>query len=311
MTRSVAIQNLRHPEEHAQRASRRTQARFVATAPALLLTLALATPAAAAKVVHPDDAVAGHPGLTYLDLVSREVRGLAPSQGDNGELQGHLPDPPPRHIGGKSLEGETPDPVTLGFVEDERIVAGGKPRMVILADLGPDPDRAQSQTLLLLFDDGPHPKLLDAVDVGLDKDTELDEQTPKLSLGPGDDALVTISEHSDADISFDGRNLLFVRHDRFEPIASFFVINSQACGWKQVETPSFAMHPDPGQPYASVSVTVRHAIVHVDEDGCGDPIPKTMRRTLTSVYRWSGKLGRFVAAPDGLKHLDKLSGAGS
>jgi hypothetical protein len=279
--------------------------------PALALSFALVTPAAAAKVVHADDEIAGHPGLTYLNLVSREVQDLAPSQGDSGELQGHLPNPPPRHIGGKTYEGETPDPVTLGFIEDQRIVAGGKRRMVILADLGPDPDRVQSQTLLLLFDEGPNPQLLDAVDVGLDKDTELDEQTPKLSLGPGDNALVTISEHSDADISFDGRNLILVRHDRFELITSFVVINSRSCGWKQVETPSFVMHPAPGQPYASVSVTVRHAIVHVADDDCGDPIPKLMRRTLTSVYRWSGKLGRFVAAPDGLKHLDKLSGASS
>jgi hypothetical protein len=279
--------------------------------PALLLSLALVTPAAAAKVVHADDEVAGHPGLTYLNLINRELQNLAPSQGDSGELQGHLPNPPPRHIGGKTYEGETPDPVTLGFIEDQRIVAGGKRRMVILADLGPDPDRAQSQTLLLLFDDGPNPQLLDVVDVGIDKDTEFDEQMPKLPLDRRDDALVTISEHSDADISFDGRNLLFVRHDRFEPIVTFFVINSQSCGWKQVETPSFLVHPDPGRPYPGVSVTVRHAIVHTDDEDCGDPIPKLMHRTLTSVYRWNAKLGRFVAAPDGLKHLDKLSGAGS
>ena len=215
----------------------------------LLLTLALATPASAAKVVHADDEIAGHPGLTYLNLINREVQDLAPSHGDSGELQGHLPNPPPRHIGGKTYEGETPDPVTLGFIEDQRIVAGGKRRMVILADLGPDPDSVQSKTLLLLFDDGPNPQLLDAVDVGLDKDTEFDEHTPKLSLGPDDDALITISEHSDADITFDGRNLLFVRHDRFEPIATFFVTNYQSCGWKQLETPSFAVHPDPGRPF--------------------------------------------------------------
>ena len=81
-----------------------------------------AWPASAADV-KPGDKVAGHPGLTYLDLVRQAVPSLAET--DSNDIEGHLPAPAPRHLGGKSFEGDEPDPVTLGWMQDVRIVAGG------------------------------------------------------------------------------------------------------------------------------------------------------------------------------------------
>ena len=273
-----------------------------------LLAASLATSAAGAEV-HPGDSVPGHPGLTYLDLARQALPSLATNAGANA-IEGHLPDPPPRHLGGKRFEGEPPDPVTLGWMQDQRIRAGGQSRMVILADLGPDPDRVQSQTLLLLFDDAPKPRLLDVADVGVDRDTEFDEQHPRLPLGPGDDALVTISEHGEADITYDGRLLLFVRHDRFQLITRVFVINARACNWRQRQSVSFRTKPDPGSPYAAVHVIVRHSLKAVPEAGCGQPGPRTNARSYAALFRWDPKRGRFATSSSELKALDKLNSEG-
>jgi hypothetical protein len=276
---------------------------------AALLFLLCAAPASAetSPFLKPGDPVPGHPGLTWLDLVRQAVPSLAET--DAGDIEGHLKDPPPRHIGGKSFEGEPPDPVTLGDIEVKHILAGGQKRMVVMADLGPDPDRVQSQTLLLLFNEDGKPKLLDVVDVGLDKDTVFDDPRA-LSLGPGDDALVTVSEHDDSDLAYDGRVVLFVRNDRFRLIADFYAITEQNCGWRQDQTPRFTTRPDPGSPYRALDIAVVHKIAHVHEEGCGDPIPRAVTRTYEALYRWDAKLGRFTTASTALKRLDKLNGVG-
>ena len=261
-------------------------------------------------MVHPLDPVPGHPGVTYLDLVKQAVPSLAQGPGDHGAITGHLPAPPPRHLAGKTFEGDTPDPVTLGWMQDERIVSGGQKRIVILADLGPDPDRAQSQTLLLLFTDDAKPRLLDVADAGIDRDTEFDERTPKLPLGPGDDALVTVSEHGAADISYDGRLVLFARRDRLQLIARVFVINARGCGWRQEQSLTLSTRPDPGRRYAGVDLAVRHRMKRVAEEGCGDQGPAPATGLYEAGYRWDDGLGRFTTSSTALQRLEELNSAG-
>jgi len=273
----------------------------------VLLIALLATPCAAG-VVNPGDPVPGHPGLTYLDLLRQGLPTLAANAADNGAVQGHLPTPPPRRLGGGLYEGEAPDPVVLGWMQDLRIVADGRKRMVLLADLGPDPDRAQSQTLLLLFDDASRPRLLDMADVGIDRDTEFDERQPVIRLGPGDDALMTVSEHNDADISYDGHILLFVRHDRFQRIADFFLINSRSCGWEQDERLDLVSRPAPRSPYSSVDIRVSYQIKRGSDEGCGDPIPKARTRRFDAVFRWNPRLGGFATTSRALTDLAAVNG---
>jgi hypothetical protein len=272
-----------------------------------LWLLALSAAPAAAASVKPGDSVPGHPGLTYLDLASEALPSLAANAADNGAIEGRLPDPAPRHLGGKTYDGDPPGPVTLGWMQDLRIVAGGQKRMLILADLGPDPDRAQSQTLLLLFDDGAKPKLLDMADVGVDLDTEFDEAQPTLPLGPGDEAIMTVSEHSDADLSYDGHVLLFVRQDRLQAIATFFLINSNACGWEQRQSVRLSTRPAPGRPYPDIDLRLVHRIQHNADTDCGGTIPKPVSRRFDALYRWNESLGQFTTTSKALKEMEKLT----
>src|SRR5262249_60952082 len=96
------------------------------------------------------------------------------------------------------------EPAVLGLIEDRRIRVGGKKRIALLAELGGKESRIEGLALLMLFDDeGGTPVLLDAADVGIDKDTAFADQAV-LPLGAGDSALITWSEHDDADLTMGG-----------------------------------------------------------------------------------------------------------
>jgi hypothetical protein len=253
--------------------------------------------------ISPDTPVRGHPDLTYADLVRSAVPDLATNTAD-GTLQGHLAKTF-RHVAGHDYEGDQPDPVTLNLVEDQRIVVGGRRRIAILAELGPDPDRAYDTALLMLFDDSPRPKLLDAVDVGVDKDTSLSEH-PILKLGPGDDALVTYSEHFNSNQTYANWLIVMARGDRLTLVDQFFALQEGFCGWRSEQDPTFSTRPDKGRPYWRIDVAVRDVITHEKED-CGDEKqPKAHVRVWRDAYRWNAAVGRYESS-GALKRLDKIN----
>jgi hypothetical protein len=246
-------------------------------------------------------AVAGHPGVTYLDLLRQAIPDLAMNAADK-QVEGHLTSL--RHIMGKDAGGDPPDPVTVDFLEVRHIKAGGRPRLVVLVNLGQAEDSAQSTTLMALYDDAPQPKLLDALDVGVDKDTGFNDKPSQIALGPGDDALVTYSEHSNSNQSYQARLVIFVRGDRLRLIDDIFVLSDNACGYQRDETPVFATRP--GAPYATLEVTVTERLKRLDED-CGDQgVPAPYVRTYRASYRWDAAKGAFVSHGD-LDKLDKLN----
>ena len=241
------------------------------------------------------------PGVTYLDLLRQAIPDLAMNAADK-QVEGHLK--PLRHIMGKQAGSDPPDPVVADFLEVRHIKAGGRPRLVVLAGLGQAEDSAQSTTLMALFDDAPKPKLLDAVDVGVDKDTGFNDKPSQIALGPGDDALVTFSGHGNSNQSYQARLVIFVRGDRLRLIDDIFVLSDNACGYQRDETPVFATQP--ATPYATLQVTVTERLKRLDED-CGDQaVPPPYVRTYHAAYRWDPVKGAFVGHGD-LVRLDELN----
>jgi hypothetical protein len=247
------------------------------------------------------DAVPGHAGLTYLDLVRQAVPDLALSPDDH-RVEGHLATAP-RALGGEVRIGAAPLPVTLGAIEAVHIQAGGKPRLVLLADLG---DQPRSLSAVLLFDDsGPSPTLLDLADVAADKFTSFHDQPP-IRLSPADDALVTDSEHdTDDGQAFTSRLLLFVRGDRFQRIDRFALLADSGCNWSRTETPVFSTRPTAGSPYAEIDVTVTRTLLS-RPDTCGHA-PKPITSTFVAAWRWDTTAGAFTADRGALDDLAKLN----
>jgi hypothetical protein len=264
----------------------------------------LACPAAA--LAAPDlpevtDGVPGHPGVTYLDLLRQAIPDLAMNAADK-RVEGHLKSL--RHIFGKQSEGALPDPLVADFLEVRHIKAGGRPRLAVLVDLGQSDESAQSTTLLALYDDAPKPRLLDAIDVGVDKDTGFNENPSQIALGPGDDALVVQSGHGNSNQSYQARLVIYVRGDRFRLIDDVFVLSDNACGYQRDETPVFTTKP--AAPYATLEVTVTEALKHLGED-CGDEAaPAPYVHTYRATYSWDAAKGVFVEKGN-LAKLDKLN----
>jgi hypothetical protein len=283
-------------------------ARRVVLALAVLLGALAAAPALADQdsLKHAADAVPGHPGLTYEDLVRQAVPDLADSP-DGQQVQGHFAKPP-RHLAGKNSEGDPADPAVLGSIEDRRILVGGKKRLVLLADLGGKEGRVEGLALLMLFDDaGKAPKLLDAADVGIDKDSGFAEPSV-LPLGPGDSALVTYSEHNDADITLGGYMMVSPVGDRLRMIDTFRVTSESLCSWGGVETANFSTAADPGRPYRQIVATVKAVFTHTGEEGCGDEgLPKAQTLTYRAAYRWNAAQRSFRQARSTLGGLDALN----
>ena len=241
------------------------------------------------------EAVPGHPGLTYLDLIRRAVPDLAKNAADD-RFEGHLATTP-RHIAGPEYQGDPPDVVTVGLVEDQRIKIGGKPRIALLVDLGPKPDRVEGLALLMLLDDAPRPRLLDDADVGIDQDSVFAERAV-LPLGGGDDALVTYSEDDDADLTMGGYVLISPIGDRLRMVQLFDIASIEACGWSNIERAKFSTSPDPGRAYRRIEVQASARFRRTDPS-CGPrDVPKAHSAVFSATYRWNAAARRFETRSD-------------
>jgi hypothetical protein len=248
------------------------------------------------------DRAPGHGERTWLDLLTQVIPDLA-EDAASGKALGHLKTPV-RHLAGPSSDESPPDLVEAQYIEVQRIKAGGRPRILVLADLGPAQNSVSSYTLLALFDDGATPRLLDVVDIGLDRFTSFSEQA-RLRLSPGDDAVVTYSEHSNSSQTYSSWMVAYVRGDSLALAAKVFGLSSRECGWERLETPTFSAHPDPGRALRRIDIVVREARTRDSEAGCDQPPPKAYVRLWRASYRWEGSQRRFVTPSRDLGRLAK------
>ena len=275
---------------------------------ALALIAAPTVGLAAAKEAPPPpfnqvgDAVPGHGTVTWFDLIRQAVPDLA-TDAASDKATGHLTKPP-RHLAGADYLAEAPDPVEVGLIESQRIKAGGRSRLLVLFDLGQAQDNVASYTVLALFDDAPTPRLLDMVDVGLDRDTSFSEQS-RLKLGPGDDGFVTYSEHFNTSAAYGGWLVGFVRGDKLKLAFSLFGLNTRECGWQRTETPTFTGRSVKGRSLGDIDLVVREQRTQDLEPHCDSRPPRPFVRTWRATYRWDAAKGRFVTDSKALEQLAK------
>lgn len=266
----------------------------------LVLAAMLSTLPALALGADLSDKVPGHPDLTFHDLLKQAAPDL------DADGHGHL-SYPPRHLAGKSYDGPLEDPQVFSQIETLRIRAGGRDRLVVLADAGASEDHVESNTLIALYDDGPHPRLRDTALVGVDKDTGFSEVKP-LTVGPGDQAFITYSEHSNSSQTYAGHVMVQVRNDRFQLVEHLFTLSSRYCGWESLEEPKFATRPDPGRAYRRIDLDVVETTTVDPTAGCGqDKMPRPHVRHYRASFRWNAARGRYETTSPDLKRLDKFN----
>ncbi|RWK65031.1 hypothetical protein [Mesorhizobium sp.] len=266
---------------------------------ACLLLPCLWTTAGAQDGSFPDlgSAVPGHQDTIYFDLARMVIPDLAADK--DGFYRGSMPIEM-RHIEGPDSGGSPPETSGLSNAAALDIKAGGKDRLAMLFDLGSSSDSAEGFAVLALYDLAGKPRLLDAVNVAVDRSTYF-RDPGKLPIGPGDDAVITLSTHFNSSQGYVSTPLILVRDDRFELIDLIYTFDESLCAYRRTQELAFQTFAD-GQPYAAIKATVTDAIVPNGES-CDDPAPEASSRDISVTYHWDG-----TAYVKGSDALDKLAG---
>jgi hypothetical protein len=268
-----------------------------------LLIFALGAPAGAAAQVEVGARVPGSADLTYADLLKQVVPDLALADGEATGTQVQ----PLRHIA-QGFGGDPPANVAIRTVHTLALEAEGRRRLLVLAHLGASEDRVEETVVLALFDQEPSPKLLDAVDVGMDRFTSLG-QPPLLRIGPKDEAIVTTSSHHNSHQSYRTTALLAVQGGRFKLIDTFSTLGDRVCKGRDElrnsQTLSFAAEPSKGERYHAIRATVIEGET-VKAGACGgkEGRARASSRRWSASYRWSEAGQAFVRSSDALKNLE-------
>jgi hypothetical protein len=266
---------------------------------ACLLLPCLWATASAEAVSFPElgSAVPGHKGTTYLDLARMVIPDLAADK--DGFYRGSMPIEM-RHIEGPDSGGSPPETSGLSNAAVLDVKAGGKDRLAMLFDLGSSSDSAEGFAVLALYDLAGKPRLLDAVNVAVDRSTSF-RDPGKLPIGPSDDAIITLSTHVNSSQGYMSTPLILVRDDRFELIDMIYTFDESLCTYRRTQQLAFQTIAD-GQPYAAIKATVTDATVPNGES-CDDPAPEASSQDISVTYHWDG--AAYVKGSDA---LDKLAG---
>jgi hypothetical protein len=264
--------------------------------------------ASRAGALDPTDHVPAHPAVTYLDLMKQVVTDLDDLP-RHGEPTAHVI-VPFRHIEGDKAKTDPAGPLAIQLLTAVTLRADGKPRLALMADLGPSDGDVTEFTLLALFDMTGQPKLLDVVEVGTDRLTGFTDH-PVLPLRQGSqhqsDLIVVDSDHFNSNEDFVGTELLFVRNDRFELVGSLFTFDAKLCASTRQQLPAITTQADAGRRYRQIRVAVRETLALQDDRmGCGDEkVPHPFTRTYRETYRWNAHRGEFEISASDLRKLDR------
>jgi hypothetical protein len=268
---------------------------------ALMLLPFLWTAASAQAVSFPElgSALPGRTDVTYLDLSRMVIPDLAADK--DGFYKGGMPIEM-RHIEGPDSGGSPPETSGIFNAAVLAIKAGGKDRLTMLFDLGDSPDSAEGYAVLALYDITAKPKLLDAVNVALDRGTYFREPG-KLSVSANDDVLITMSAHFNSSQNYVITPLIMVRDDKFKLIDMIYTFDENLCAYSRKQDVAFETIAD-GQPYAAIKVTVTDSTV-LNGESCDDEPPKPESHAISVTYHWDKKASRYANDSDA---LDKLAG---
>ncbi|MER8694346.1 hypothetical protein NKI77_15190 [Mesorhizobium opportunistum] len=249
---------------------------------ALVLLPFLWTAAGAQAVSFPDfgSALPGRADVTYLDLARMVIPDLAADK--DGFYKGGSPIDM-RHIEGPDDGGSPPETSSFSDAAVLAIKAGGKDRLAMLFDLGDSPDSAEGYAVLALYDITAKPKLLDAANVAVDRSTYFREPN-KLSIGDGDDALITMSAHFNSNQNYVATPLIMVAKDRFELIDMIYTFDEKLCAYSRKQDIGFQTIAD-GQPYAAIKATVTDA-TEPSGESCDEAAPKAASHEISVTYHW-------------------------
>jgi hypothetical protein len=254
-----------------------------------------------ARVAHAEDvtdAVAGHSGVTYAQLLRQalpELKAGADKTWDSGPIA-HL-----RDIDGKASEA---DGLTFGSLDVLHVREGGHRRLLLLTDEASG--EGGFSALLLAFDDEAQvPRLLDKMDVGQDRLTGMGRV---FDIGGGTEAFLVDNEHDNSNQSYTLTTPLYMRGGRLRTVATLFTYGERLCGVQETQELRVSARQEPGRRYRSIAVKVIRVVKHPEED-CepGPHAPKAGTRVYSDLYRWDEGKQAFRPVTRAVERLSDAS----
>lgn len=248
--------------------------------------------------ITPSDPVAGHPDLTYAELLKQVIPDLA----DDGS-GGHLPDGI-RHVN-DDAEGEAPETVDIPFLNVAHLQVSGNPTLWLLTDLGGG-GTLGTYTLLSVFSDEAQPKLIDAVEVDTDRFTNFFSDEP-LRVSKTDQAMLIDSNHFNSEQNYSSPELVLLRDGKLVPGApTFLVFGVHSCHMLQEETLTMTSKAS-GKGYWPITATISRALTRNkdDEDCLPDDAP-SKTKTFSATFKWDAETSQYRTSS---KELDQLATA--
>jgi hypothetical protein len=250
------------------------------------------------------DMLPGHPRISYFDLLKQVVPDLTVEKGTaTGRKIGTL-----RNIAGPDSGAGAPDVIKISSLQAVTFQAQGKPVIAILAEIGTVEDSVEQPVVLAIFEDSEQPRILDFVDVGMDRLTGFGE--PKLlRIGPIDQAILTHSQHFNSNENFGSQALIFVRDGKLQLIDIFSTFSVSLCSRRDTQALSFRARPaGRSAPYFAITASLKDQRVRTGETCKGEKRLAPRNRTVTTTYVWNAATRQFKPTSDAIKRVEKATG---
>jgi hypothetical protein len=245
---------------------------------------------------------------TYADLLRTLFPDLKVDRDVPGEGIAHKT-VPIKHIGeqdeGTAFEGD----FEIKEVELRQVLNQGRVLFLSLIELSAEnaneatPYEGEA-TVLALFSAEPA-TLLDAIDVKTDKFTDFWGKQPISHLDSRNDYFIIHNTHWNAGESYDDYMVMSVYEGKFTVITSLFTLNTQACGWKETQTPLLRALPTPTGKYPKLLVTVK-VMKEVNSEQCAGRA-RGYTRYYRAIYHWNAMKARYEGDSRQLERLDKFN----
>lgn len=244
------------------------------------------------------DAVPGHPGITYGDLMKQVIPDLEPQEGgrwsgtDIPALAGPDGAPDQNDLSGGFV---------FASVDVLKVKEAGRSRILLLT-AGTETD-SFAEILAAFDDESSVPKLLDLVDIGLDRFTNFGNAAGKLSAG--DELFAVDNSHSNSNQEYLIADLMFLRDGHFKRVAEVMTLGERTCTHEMHETLKVKTAAHRGAVYRDVDIAVTQETTLTDLD-CGEAErPKPGKTVWRDVFRWDPAKQEFVSKTDRLGDLAK------
>lgn len=264
--------------------------------------LLLAMSFTSAKAAEPElaalgDAVPGAASATFFDLARAFVPDLQP---DGMGWIGHALDP----TLSKRLDLETdwPEGLAIDGAETMTLGSGENQRLAVLFDFGPLSEEPLAPAILALYTTTGEPQLIDAVNVGLDRETGLIE-SGALDLGDGTQAIVSESSHWNSNQTYRTTSIVLAEANQLQSVDDILTLSERYCGLNRLQEPVISVEPEKTGGRAAIRVEVRLRDEKVEES-CDTQKELSNARTVSVLYHWNGATKTYQPDSQDLKRLE-------